>query len=463
MMEKIQNILKLFGELAIVWIKKISYSINNSLKGYLISRFLFFLILNFSIFIASEPLENIIVSHHVKIQFKKDIKEIDKIINSIQNEIKKNNLTISESLHIKELNSLRNYKILFLNSKNFDLNSFELFTGVDLEYANLFTKKYNIQFKNEKGTFYILPSNIQDIFGYYDIILLTTLFLILIVEMIFVLKKPLNYIKEIEQDINKISNGNFEHRIPLRYSNELTKLCQTVNKAAELILKTLENEKENEIKQRKLITNMSHDLRTPLTSIIGYLNLISLENKFTNEEKAKYISVALNNSYRLKSLIDELFYYSKLINNDLKLNFNIINIGLFLNQYITEEAYDLKINFNSKKIFLNLDIPQTQRILDNIFSNIRKYKDKDSEITIKIIKKNNMAQIIFENYTEENLKNKVHLLFERLYVSKEERNDSSGLGLAIVKEIVKSLKGNVYAEYENKLFKLILEFPIVNL
>lgn len=116
--------------------------------------------------------------------------------------------------------------------------------------------------------------------------------------MIFVLKKPLNYIKEIEQDINKISNGNFEHRIPLRYSNELTKLCQTVNEAAELILKTLENEKENEIKQRKLITNMSHDLRTPLTSIIGYLNLISLENKFTNEEKLKYINIALNNSYR---------------------------------------------------------------------------------------------------------------------------------------------------------------------
>lgn len=446
-----------------MWIKKISYITNDSLKGYLISRFLFFLILNFSIFVASEPLENIIVSHHVEIQLKKDIKEIDQIINSIKNKIEKNNLTISESLNIKELSSLKNYKILFLNSKNFDLNSFELFTGVDLEYADLFTKKYNIQFKNEKGTLYIFPSNIQDIFGYYDIIILTTLFLILIIEMIFVLKKPLNYIKEIEQDINKISNGNFEHRIPLRYSNELTKLCQTVNEAAELILKTLENEKENEIKQRKLITNMSHDLRTPLTSIIGYLNLISLENKFTNEEKTKYISVALNNSYRLNSLIDELFYYSKLINTDLKLNFNIINIGLFLNQYITEEVSDLKINFDSKKIFLNLDIPQTQRILDNIFSNIRKYKSKDSEITIKIIKKNNMAKIIFENDTEENLKNKVHLLFERLYVSKEERNDSSGLGLAIVKEIVKILKGNVYIEYENKLFKLILEFPIVNL
>ncbi|WP_163468551.1 HAMP domain-containing sensor histidine kinase [Fusobacterium sp. IOR10] len=446
-----------------MWIKKISYITNDSLKGYLISRFLFFLILNFSIFVASEPLENIIVSHHVEIQLKKDIKEIDQIINSIKNKIEKNNLTISESLNIKELSSLKNYKILFLNSKNFDLNSFELFTGVDLEYADLFTKKYHIQFKNEKGTLYIFPSNIQDIFGYYDIIILTTLFLILIIEMIFVLKKPLNYIKEIEQDINKISNGNFEHRIPLRYSNELTKLCQTVNEAAELILKTLENEKENEIKQRKLITNMSHDLRTPLTSIIGYLNLISLENKFTNEEKTKYISVALNNSYRLNSLIDELFYYSKLINTDLKLNFNIINIGLFLNQYITEEVSDLKINFDSKKIFLNLDIPQTQRILDNIFSNIRKYKSKDSEITIKIIKKNNMAKIIFENDTEENLKNKVHLLFERLYVSKEERNDSSGLGLAIVKEIVKILKGNVYIEYENKLFKLILEFPIVNL
>lgn len=134
-----------------------------------------------------------------------------------------------------------------------------------------------------------------------------------------------------------------------------------------------------------------------------------------------------------------------------------------MNQYITEEAYDLKINFDSKKIFLNLDISQTQRILDNIFSNIRKYKSKDSEITIKILKKNNTAKIIFENDTEENLKNKVHLLFERLYVSKEERNDSSGLGLAIVKEIAKILKGNVYIEYENKLFKLILEFPIVNL
>ncbi|MFK4785931.1 histidine kinase dimerization/phospho-acceptor domain-containing protein [Fusobacterium sp. MFO224] len=446
-----------------MWIKKFYSSLNHSLKGYLISRFLFFLILNFLIFIASEPLENIIVSHHVKIQFKSDIKEIDKIINSVQNKITKNNLTISESLHMEELNSLRNYKILFLNSKNFDINSFELFTGVDLEYADLFTKKYNIQFRNEKGTFYILPSNIQDIFGYYDIIILTTLFFILILEMVFILKKPLDYIKEIERDINKISNGNFQHRIPLRYSNELTKLCQTVNEAAELIFKTLENEKENEIRQRKLITNMSHDLRTPLTSIIGYLNLISSENKFSEEEKIKYINIALNNSYRLKSLINQLFYYSKLINNDIKLNFNIINIGLFLNQYITEEAYDLKINFSSKKIFLNLDIPQTQRILDNIFSNIRKYKSKDSEVNIKILKDNNMAKIIFENYTEENLKNKIHLLFERLYVSKEERNDSSGLGLAIVKEIVKNLNGHVYAEYENKLFKLILEFPIINL
>lgn len=72
-----------------MWIKKISYITNNSLKGYLISRFLFFLILNFSIFIASEPLENIIISHQVKIQLKKDTKEIDQIITSIKNKIEK--------------------------------------------------------------------------------------------------------------------------------------------------------------------------------------------------------------------------------------------------------------------------------------------------------------------------------------------------------------------------------------
>ncbi len=289
---------------------------------------------------------------------------------------------------------------------------------------------------------------------------LIALFVFFLLSIVIILNL-VSYIKIIEEGIRELPKENKEHTIPVKGSSELARLAKSVNEIKEEIYKKNEKEREAERSQRMLITNISHDLRTPLTSIICYLDLATQKISLENEEYS-YVSSARNLSYRLRNLIGDLFFYSKIISKDIKMNFVKVNINTLLYQIL--ELQREKIIFNnliedSNKAQTVLDIEHFHRIIDNLLDNAIKYSAEDKKITLTTSYVKNTVVIEIENYTDEDLSDKIQLLSERLYRADENKNEmSSGLGLSIVKELSQRMKIDFQLFFENNVITARLTF-----
>ena len=159
-------------------------------------------------------------------------------------------------------------------------------------------------------------------------VILTCLFFLLIIG------KHVKYVEEITKTLDTISNDNLDVVIPIKTSNELGKMAETINNMAYKLRASMEEERRAEKNKNDLITNISHDLRTPLTSTLGYLELIKNTKIEDEGSLKKYISIAYDKCRDLKALIDDLFEYSKLNNTGMTINKMCISIGELLEQVV---------------------------------------------------------------------------------------------------------------------------------
>ncbi len=276
----------------------------------------------------------------------------------------------------------------------------------------------------------------------------------------YIVSKIVNYIKLIEAGIKKLPEENIAYSIPVIGTNELARLAQSVNEIKDELKQKRQKEREHELYRKIFITNIFHDLRTPLTSIIGYLDLA--KNKISSKEEIyQYLVTAEKNSLRLKKLISDLFLHSKIISNDIKMDLHDVNIKILLNQVLELKAYP--VNFINKldntKILANVD--HVCRIIENLLDNARKYANKEKEITLCTYQHEDSVVVELTNFTEEDLSTKINLLTKRLYTADENKNDlSSGLGLSIVSELMKKMNGKLNLDFDksNKTFSARLFF-----
>ncbi|GAA0180366.1 hypothetical protein SH2C18_30730 [Clostridium sediminicola] len=212
-----------------------------------------------------------------------------------------------------------------------------------------------------------------------------------------------------------------------------------------------------------------HDLRTPLTSLIGYLDLLS-QHKYKDASTAdEYINIALKKSKRIQRLIEDLFTYTKLVNNDINFDFEKVDIGTLVGQFIEEIKPNLnKINIETDVVLPNedllvlTDINQMLRVFENLFDNISKYAKENTSVLVSIYESNKKAIIKITNETNLDLTSSVKLLFDRLYVSDENRhNQSSGIGLSIVAEIIKLQGGIIYAKFNKPFLSIVIELDVL--
>lgn len=284
------------------------------------------------------------------------------------------------------------------------------------------------------------------------VILTITFFLLLI-------KNKLKYLEEITTTLEVISDGNFNIDIPVKTSDELGKMAETVNEMAYKIKSAIEEERKLEKAKNDLITNISHDLRTPLTSTLGYLDLIS-SMKFDEESnQQRYISIAHSKCKDLKVLIDNLFEYSKLHNPSMTVNKIEVSIGELLEQIIIgfiptlkEADMEYRLNFIDEKLIVNVDPVLLTRVFDNLINNAINYGKSSKYLDVKLTKDNDEAVIQIINYGNPISDVDLPYVFERFYQgdkSSWRRNESSGLGLAIVKRIIDLHKGRVVARSSN--------------
>lgn len=219
-------------------------------------------------------------------------------------------------------------------------------------------------------------------------------------------------------------------------------------------------EKDIEDNKHELITNISHDLKTPLTSIVGYLELLIRDN-IDEETRDEYIKIAYNKSLRLKSLVNELFEYTKLTGNDMKLEENRINISMLLNQAVGESIVnfnkrniEVELNNSYNELFCNIDPLQMLRVFENLIRNAEKYADSDSKFIVSVNVIDDNVKISFINKCAGLVEEDIEKFFERFYRQDKSRNkEGTGLGLAIVQRIIELHNGSIVAEKENENIK----------
>jgi len=288
--------------------------------------------------------------------------------------------------------------------------------------------------------------------------------------LFFILRKYLDDIKNKYSILllatSRIAEGNLEGTIeedlgvfePLK--GELSKVQRGFKKAV-----------EEEIKSQRLktdlITNVSHDLKTPLTAIITYINLLKDDN-ISEEERASYIDTLDKKSQRLKRLIEDLFEVSKASSDNVTINkveINIVNlidqVLLELDDKIKESKVEFRFNPPEDKVHMMLDSEKTYRIFENLIINITKYAMPYSRAYIDLIVEQYSVEVILKNVSASELDFNLDLISERFVRGDESRNtEGSGLGLAIAKSFVELQGGRFAIQTDGDLFKAIVELPV---
>lgn len=230
--------------------------------------------------------------------------------------------------------------------------------------------------------------------------------------------------------------------------------------------RAVDEEVKSQRMKTELITNVSHDLKTPLTSIITYVDLLKKEG-ITDEEKAKYIDVIDRKSQRLKYLIEDLFEVSRSTSGNIELNPVDVDVVSLVKQTVFElddkiaaSGVEIRTRFSNEKIIARLDSMRTFRIFSNLISNISKYSMYGSRAYIEVEDMGDKVSIEFKNISAEEIDGDVENLSERFVRGDKSRNtEGSGLGLAIAKSFTELQGGTFKLSSDGDLFKVRVVFP----
>ena len=266
----------------------------------------------------------------------------------------------------------------------------------------------------------------------------------------------LNHILE---ELHLIADGQYDRRIPFRLSGDMGQVVNSINRLVDSTVNALEDERAIEKSKDELITNVSHDIRTPLTSILGYLGLIVNQPNVESADAKRYAEIAYSKAEQMKLLVDDLFEYTTTRPNGAPLRLNDIPIVNFLEQVAADfelEAQKRKMAIevlpNNRDVVLELDAEKMVRVINNLLSNAIKYGHEGSVITMEVLKKDGVITIAVRNAGDPISKEVLEQLFARFYraeASRSKETGGTGLGLAIAENIVQSHGGMMYAESEN--------------
>lgn len=301
-----------------------------------------------------------------------------------------------------------------------------------------------------------LSKTVSVLFAIITIVICIILF---IMYFLMLTKKFINYIREISEGINQISQGNLDNRLDIRNEDEFAFLADKLNQMADDIKRIMENERRIEDSKKELITSIAHDLRTPLTSIIGYLDLVS-SKELEQETQMKYISIAYNKSKRLERLIEDLFTFTKFNLGEVKAHLSEVDMVKLLNQLADEfypsfSEYRLEYRFiaSHPNAVIMADGNLLARAFANLISNAIKYGRDGKEILINLVKNEAKVVIDITNYgvviPEEDLE-KIFRRFYRVENSRSVETGGSGLGLAIAQSIIEMHSGKIYARSDEQ-------------
>jgi len=317
---------------------------------------------------------------------------------------------------------------------------------------------------------YDLLDNIYELVferAYFIFIIFGTTLIIVLSLLYKLLNKIFSYVFAVSESADKLFDKNVEY---INLPPEMVEVEKKLNHFKTEAIKNERLARENEQKKDELIVYLAHDIKTPLTSMIGYLSLLSEIKDMPQEQRNRYIDIALDKSYRLEYLINELFDVARFNSEKIVLEKEEINLNLMLEQiaddfYPTLKEMNKKINFTSdEKTILYADPDKLSRVFNNLIKNAVNYSKENTDIDISILNKENQATVKIKNKGKQIPKEKLDKIFEKFYrldSSRTSKTGGSGLGLAIAKEIVELHGGRIYAESDMKETTFSVILPII--
>ena len=269
---------------------------------------------------------------------------------------------------------------------------------------------------------------------------------------------------------DEISLGNFNQHMELNLGI-FNPILEKLNSISEGFKIAVDEEIKSQNLKTELISNVSHDLKTPLTSIISYIDLLKKENDMSETQK-EYIEILEQKSQRLTLLIEDLFEASKAASGNISFNKSSLDLVSLLRQTIAENEneisasgllFKIQLPDSEQKIICNLDGKRTYRIFDNLISNILKYSLPSSRVYIDVSLNMNKVLIVFKNISAYEMNFNPNDIAERFVRGDKSRNtDGSGLGLSIAKSFTELQGGEFNIYIDGDLFKVAISFEVIN-
>lgn len=282
--------------------------------------------------------------------------------------------------------------------------------------------------------------------------------------------RKIRYISYLQARIQTIAKQDWAAaKMDIHGNDELAQLARSLQAMSQELKEKIETERRQERLKSELISNLSHDLRSPLTSLIGFLQAVQ-DRKYENQaEHDEYIQIAYRKAEQLQRLVEDLFTYTKLQNQALPLNKKRVNLTQMLGQFLEEsrpqaevQGHPLSYELPHKAIEQSLDVDQWLRVLENLLSNALAYSQPSSPIQVRLWEEGREVYLAFSNQTERMEAQELSNLFERLYRRDKARSSDdhhAGLGLAIVKSIVELHGARISAHQNGEEICFLITMP----
>ncbi|WP_028790025.1 sensor histidine kinase [Tetragenococcus muriaticus] len=300
---------------------------------------------------------------------------------------------------------------------------------------------------------------------------------LLILDGIFLYWRLIRRYRQMQQrhiisELHYIANGHYDHRIPFELRGDLARLVDSINGLVDSTATAIEEERRIEKSKDELITNISHDIRTPLTSIIGYLGLIEDRQYHSEEDLLKYTHTAFLKTKQMKALVDDLFEYTKARQPSNPVNLTTFDMVQLVEQLAADFELEARNNgitietvAQPQQLLMEGDTEKLVRVFNNLLSNALKYGKDADKIIIQLEKTGTEAVISVKNNGQMIPKQSLDSLFDRFYRVEESRSQETGgtgLGLAIAQSIIASHGGYIYAKSNPDWTSFIIHLPLTS-
>lgn len=294
-----------------------------------------------------------------------------------------------------------------------------------------------------------------------QVIFIAIAFGVISLPIFIIIMRKAGYLNKVMKHTEELAAGNLGADIPVKGKSAIAKHAANINALRNTVKSSHKEQAKSERLKTELITNVSHDLRTPLTSIITYTELLKTPD-LAQEDRDSYIEILDRKSKRLKVLIDDLFEATKMASGNIELNKEKVDLNQLLqqalaehNEALSQSSLQLRVSQPDHPVYAFVDGQKLWRVFDNLIGNILKYALENTRVYISVKEEQNQVVLTFKNITKYELGEDLDELFERFKRGDQSRHtEGSGLGLAIAKSIIDLHEGSLDIEVDGDLFKV---------